>query len=416
MNQPLGIYIHIPFCAARCFYCHFTIDLGRGAIQERYVDAVVREIRRSPELHEPSFSRTVDSIYIGGGTPSWIEAKGIKEILSEIHNRFEVHPAAEITIEVNPDSLDHEKASLYRAIGINRVSVGAQSFHDDELKRLGRTHSSGDVHETLQMLRSSGFNDISIDLMAALPQQSLQSWKNNWKFIEEIRPEHISLYLFDLDDESALGRRVLASHDRTSTVLARGENTIPSDKRPIVLPSEEETVEIYNEAVSELRRQGYLHYEISNFAALQKAEPGPAASFISRHNLKYWNLQPYLGFGCAAHSFIYPSRWHNENSAESYIRGIEGGESVRREAETISAARLTEDAFIFGLRQIAGIRYDTLSEMLGNDARQLFRRIIDPLIQEGWLLESQNTLRLAPQALLVSNEIFQQFLGANESD
>lgn len=413
MNESLGIYVHIPFCAARCFYCHFAIDLGRGDIQRRYVDAVVREIRSGPALEALSFSWKVDSIYIGGGTPSWIHPQGIAQILLEIKNRFEVDPAAEITIEINPDSVDREKALEYRAYGINRVSLGAQSFHDDELKRLGRTHSTEDVEEAVRSLQSLGFTNISIDLMAALPQQTLESWKTNWEHVAELKPQHVSLYLFDVDDESALGRRVLASQNRSFDKRTAGETNAPSGMMRQTLPSEEVIIEIYDNAVSELGRLGFDHYEISNFAARGTTGAHPAVSYQSRHNRKYWNLQPYLGLGCAAHSFVYLHRWHNENSAEGYIRGLESGQSVPQEVETISASRLAEDAFIFGLRQLAGIRYDYLSELLGKDARHLFREVIDPLIQEGWLFETKNTLQLAPHSVLISNEIFQRFLGAD---
>jgi oxygen-independent coproporphyrinogen III oxidase len=407
MDEPLGVYIHIPFCAARCAYCHFVIDLARGEVQQRYVDALVREIEYWSLTLAGESPATIDSVYIGGGTPSWIPPQLIGKILRTLRAGFDEDGPSEITIEVNPDSLNEEKIALYLEAGINRFSVGVQAFHDEELKRLGRTHSMDDTERALGQLRSQGVDNISIDLMAALPGQTADEWKQNFIHIERWRPEHISLYLFDVDDDSPLGRKVIHRQQESPGVSP----TPPGERSPqhrFLLPDEDEIVKIYGMALSELDRLGYEHYEISNFARRNRG----GRSWRSQHNLKYWNLQPYLGLGCAAHSFVSPRRWHNDNSTAAYIHCLSHGVDVRRSIEEIDPSRLAEDAFIFGLRQIGGICYEDISCRLGHDARHLFRSVIDPLISDGWLIEETEHLRLAASSLLVSNEIFQQFLGA----
>jgi oxygen-independent coproporphyrinogen-3 oxidase len=402
--EPIGLYIHIPFCAAHCSYCHFVIDLARGEVQRRYVEALEREIEFWGVRLSETDRRRVDTLYIGGGTPSWIPGRAIEKIIQTVRRCFVVDEGAEITVEVNPDSIDAVKIRHYQEAGINRVSVGVQSFHDEELKRLGRTHDASEAESALLRLRAAGFDNISIDLLAGLPGQTVSHWKRNFERLASLRPEHISLYLFDEDEESALGRKI------TQQAAQRGEKT--KQGAAWSLPDEEELRRIYDSALSELDRLGYEQYEISNFARRVDPTSAPRGSFRSRHNLKYWNMQPYLGLGCAAHSFLFPQRWHNENSTEGYIQTLFSRSDQRREIEEISPARLAEDAFIFGLRQTDGVRYRSLSNLLGWEASTLFRPVIDPLLAEGWLIEQGDTLCLAPKALLISNEIFLRFLDA----
>jgi putative oxygen-independent coproporphyrinogen III oxidase len=400
--EPLGIYIHIPFCAAHCSYCHFVVDLARGEAQRRYVDALEMEIDQWGNRLYDTDRRRVDTLYIGGGTPSWIPGPAIKKIVQMVRRCFAVDEEAEITVEVNPDSIDAVKIRHYQEAGINRVSVGVQSFHDEELKRLGRTHHAAEAERAVGQLRQGGFDNISVDLLAGLPGQTVFHWKRNFERLAGFRPEHVSLYLFDEDEESVLGRKILRQGSGEKMKPDSGWN----------LPDEEELRRIYDFAVSELDRLGYEQYEISNFARRVNPLITPRSSFRSRHNLKYWNMQPYLGLGCAAHSFFFPKRWHNENSTEEYIQALFSGKDPRREIDEITPSRLAEDAFIFGLRQTDGIQYRSLSNLLGREANALFRPVINPLLAEGWMVEQEDTLRLAPKALLVSNEIFGRFLGA----
>ncbi|MBZ5535167.1 MAG: radical SAM family heme chaperone HemW [Acidobacteriia bacterium] len=401
---PIGLYIHIPFCAAHCSYCHFVIDLARGEVQGRYVEAVEMEIEHwGSRLSHPD-RRRVDTLYIGGGTPSWIPGSAIEKIIQTVRNCFAVDEGAEITVEVNPDSLDAVKIRHYQEAGINRVSLGVQSFHDEELKRLGRTHHAAEAESAIQQVRQGGFDNISVDLLAGLPGQTVSHWERNFERLAALQPEHVSLYLFDEDEESVLGRKIL----RQASGPVEKMKPRPGGN----LPDEEELRRIYDFALCELDRLGYEQYEISNFARRTNPTNTPRSSLRSRHNLKYWNMEPYLGLGCAAHSFLLPRRWHNENSTEGYIQALFSENDPRREIEEITPARLAEDAFIFGLRQIDGIQYRSLSDLLGREAGTLFRPIINPLLAEGWLIEQGDTLRLAPKTLLVSNEIFGRFLDA----
>ncbi len=413
-NEAIEIYIHIPFCEAHCAYCHFVVDLGRGEIQQRYRDALLREIEHwGARLDSSSSSlQETDSVYIGGGTPSWIDSRWVIEFLQQTRSHFAVPSGAEMTIEINPDSLDERKMDDYLAAGINRASLGIQSFRDEELRRLGRTHTAAQATQAFSKLRRAGFENISVDLIAGLPGQTAEQWEESLLRLGELNPEHLSLYLFDLDEESPLGRKIL--HSKAS-VSSSSQPKAGSASPKFALPPEEEVVRIYELAVNRLHSMGFEQYEISNFARRPFKNGTSRSSFQSRHNLKYWNLQPYLGLGCAAHSFLSGQRWHNCDSTDDYIQAVATRGEARVEIEEINASRLAEDAFIFGLRKTEGVSYRELTERLETDARKLFRSVIDPLIADGWLIEEGDRLRLHPKSVLVSNEIFRRFIGAEES-
>ena len=240
--EPIGVYFHIPFCAAHCSYCHFVIDLARGEVQGRYVDALEMEIEHwGSRLSHPDRQR-VDTLYIGGGTPSWIPGSAIEKIIQTVRNCFAVDEGSEITVEVNPDSIDAVKIRHYQQAGINRVSLGVQSFHDDELKRLGRTHHAAQAESAIRQLRQGGFDNISVDLLAGLPGQTVSHWKKNFEHLAALRPEHVSLYLFDEDEESALGRKVLRR--------APGPGGTMTPHPGWDLPDEEELRRIYDFALA----------------------------------------------------------------------------------------------------------------------------------------------------------------------
>ncbi len=410
MNRPLGVYVHIPFCATHCAYCHFVIDLQRGAIQEKYVEAVRKEILGwGPRLSSDG-PAIVDTVYIGGGTPSWIDSREIVKILETLRESFSLKEIREATIEINPDSLSEQKLTDYLKAGINRVSLGIQSFRDDELRRLGRTHTVKQAREAFAQIRARGFTNISIDLIAGLPGQTAVQWREAFPHIEELQPEHISLYLFDVDEDSFIGRQALQALAPVTNGSTSHSPDPPPRRNRFALPPEEVVIAIYEQAREEFARLGYEQYEISNFARKNSSASNTRNSHRSQHNLKYWNLEPYLGLGCAAHSSLGSARWHNENNTEQYIERILTSRDAHVEIEQIDDRRLAEDAFILGLRQIEGIEYEFLTNRLHRDARSLFRSIIDPLVADGWLIEEAGRLRLAPHSLLVSNEIFQQFL------
>ncbi|HKD73248.1 MAG TPA: radical SAM family heme chaperone HemW, partial [Candidatus Acidoferrum sp.] len=285
----LGVYIQVPFCQTKCTYCNFHTGVVPARRFAPYVEALCREIRShsslrgAPRVSLPA-GLTVDSVYIGGGTPSLLEPRLLREILQAIRNSFSC-ALDEVTLEADPETIEAEKAADWAASGINRISFGVQSFIDDELKSAGRRHRAADVYQGVGMLRNLGFANISFDLIAGLPKQTEASWGRSLEELIALSPEHVSTYIMEIDEGSRLGLEVLEGGSRYS---ARE------------LPSEELMADFYALAQRELRSAGYQQYEISNWA-----KPG----FPSRHNLKYWRREPYLGFGAGAHSFSGTERW-----------------------------------------------------------------------------------------------------------
>ena len=316
--KPAGIYIHIPFCRSRCSYCDFATGMYETTAADRYVHALVQEIRDWKEI-EPAAD--VDTIYFGGGTPSLLATEQIEQILRAVRERFDIAPGAEVTIEMNPGTTavqspkskvqsplsdaDFESESApslltaFRRLGINRVSFGAQTFDDEGLKQLGRTHTAEDIRRTFQDLRAAGFANINFDLIAGLPGQTLAGWERNLDEALALRPEHLSLYLLDVHEGTPLADQI-----------QRGMRAQPDDDL---------TAEMYRLMIERVCAAGYEHYEISNFCL-----PGHEA----RHNTKYWTGAPYYGFGCSAHSYDGGlRRWSNQRDSARYTDLIEDGRS-----------------------------------------------------------------------------------------
>ena len=298
-----GLYVHIPFCSSRCSYCDFATGLYQSELAETYVRAVVEEIRSSRYA-----GRYVDTVYFGGGTPSLLEASQLERILSALFERFDIDHAAEITLEINPGSATPEKLREFRRLGINRASFGAQTFDDRELAKLGRSHSAADTVRTFADLRSSGFANVSFDLIAGLPGQTIEGWQRNVKQALELQPEHLSFYLLEVHSGTPL-----AEHIR------RGLQPVPDDDLAGVM---------YRSMLEQASEAGYEHYEISNLCR---------PDFHSRHNVKYWTGEPYYGFGCSSHSYDGQGRrWSNQRDVRKYIEMIENGESPVTEEQQLS--------------------------------------------------------------------------------
>src|SRR5437773_3162165 len=265
-----GVYVHIPFCEQRCYYCAFTVAVSGEPAYEPYVRGVIREIGLS------GFSEQPGTIFFGGGTPSIVDGELIERILAALPKG-----ALEISLEANPGTLTDAKLERYRGAGVNRISLGVQSFHDEDLKNAGRIHSSADVFRDIESVRKHGFTNLSIDLIAGLPHQRIEIWRQNLDWIDRLLPEHISIYMLDVEERSAWGK---AGAD---------------------IPNDDIFADFYLEAADRLAKAGYEHYEISNWA-----RPG----FQCRHNLKYWTGVPYRGFGVSAHSFSKLRRFWNTTS------------------------------------------------------------------------------------------------------
>jgi oxygen-independent coproporphyrinogen-3 oxidase len=365
-----GIYLHIPFCRSRCSYCDFATDVWRsGEAVERYVRTLCREIAESPKT-----SIVADTIYFGGGTPSLLEPNQVKAILETVKRTFEITTDNEITLEMNPATVTAETLSSYLELGINRASFGVQTFNDRDLKLLARGHDANDARHTFRLLREAGFANISFDLIAGLPGQSIKDWSQNLDEAMSMEPEHLSLYLLEIHEGTPLAEQ-LRSH-----------------RRP--LPDDDLAAEMYELMIDRLSSFGYVQYEISNFA-----KPG----FESRHNTKYWRLEPVYGFGVSAHSFDGFQRYSNERDTAKYVERVEDRGRAEVYRESIDCA--SEFAFL-GLRLNEGIDLADYEQRFGVDLRE---RIAN--VERNGLVEIvEARLRLNRKGMLFSNEVFAELI------
>ncbi|MDX2150161.1 MAG: radical SAM family heme chaperone HemW [Bryobacteraceae bacterium] len=363
-----GVYISYPFCAQKCTYCNFASGVLPRELEPHYLNALVAELTAYPWSWQP------ETVYLGGGTPSQLALTDLDRILSAIP----AAPWREATIEAAPGGVTPERAHAWRRLGINRVSLGVQSFIPRELARTGRKHTPEIVAAEIDILRSAGIHEINIDLIAGLPHQTEASWSESLAWIARLAPTHVSVYMLEVDEDSRLGQEVLLNGKRY------GAPEVPSDELIAAL---------YQLAVDELARLNLPRYEISNFA-----RPGSQ----SLHNLKYWRLEPYAGFGADAHSFEHGLRRQNVETAQEYVARYESGQPPTSET---TPAQLDEERFFVGLRLTEGIRPDP-AEWSRFEAP--IRRFVDL----GLLESDGRTLRLTPRGVLLSNEVFQEFLAA----
>ncbi len=369
-----GVYLHIPFCRSRCSYCDFATDVYKSAeIVEDYVFALTKEIENFPTR------KTIDTIYFGGGTPSLLTPKQLEKILATIYAKFSVVESAEVTMEMNPATVTLETLQGYKSLGVNRASFGAQTFDDTELKRLGRRHTANDARETIKLLRNAGFANVSFDLIAGLPRQTLTDWERNLDEALKLNPEHLSLYLLEIHEGTPLAEQ------------------IRSARQP--LPDEDLSAEMYELMLEKVSEKGYEQYEISNFAL---------PNFRSKHNSKYWTLDTVFGFGCSAHSFDgRTKRWANERDTLKYVEAIE--RNLSPIVEEIEIEAKSEYVFL-GLRLSKGIDLDEYKKRFGADLTEEFAEDLKRL-QEAELIEIlANRLKLTNKGYLFSNEVFAVFV------
>jgi oxygen-independent coproporphyrinogen III oxidase len=388
MNK-LGIYVQVPFCQTKCTYCNFHTGVVSSARFAPYAEAVCREIRehrayyRAAGVDLPrSLNETkVDTVYLGGGTPSLLDPRHLHYILEAVRRTFATE-LAEVTLEADPETVEAGKAAAWARAGINRVSFGLQSFVDAELAAAGRMHRRADIYRAVPILREAGISNISFDLIAGLPYQTRESWRRSLDELAGLGPEHVSVYLLEVDEGSRLGKELLAGGGRYSAGA---------------VPSEDEMAEFYELAQAELRTAGYHHYEISNWA-----KPG----FESRHNLKYWRREAYLGFGAGAHSFSGTERWANVHDAADYVKAIESGRLPIEQQEKLTAESALEEELFLGLRQLDGINLAKIEREYGVTLGGRF----DPLASAGFVERNGSVVRLAPGRLSVSNEVFVELM------
>jgi oxygen-independent coproporphyrinogen-3 oxidase len=385
----LGIYVQVPFCQTKCTYCNFHTGVVSAARFAPYAEAVCREIREHKRyygtagvtLPESLNDVLVDTVYFGGGTPSLLDAAHLQRILDAIRESFATE-FAEVTLEADPETIDAEKAGAWVRAGINRVSFGLQSFVDKELVAAGRMHRRADIYRAVPILRKAGISNINFDLIAGLPHQTKESWRQSLEELQALWPEHVSIYLLEIDEGSRLGSELLRGGGRYSAGA---------------VPSEDEMAEFYETAQKELREAGYHHYEISNWA-----KPG----FESKHNLKYWRREAYWGFGAGAHSFSGAERWANAHDAAAYVSAVQGGGLPVEQHEKLTAEGALEEELFLGLRQLDGIDLGRIEREYG----VALASRIDPLKAVGLVRREGDVVRLAEEKLSISNEVFVELM------
>jgi len=393
-GMPLGIYISVPFCRTKCSYCNFASDVFSRAVFDRYIDRVCADIENAPQVAAEmggQLDRDVDSIYVGGGTPTVLETEQLHRIFSALRSQFEVSPGAEITVECAPGTLTPAMLESLLRCGVNRVSLGVQSFVDQEAAAVGRQHNRAKVLEDIARLRAAGIANINIDLIAGLPHQTAASWEFSLAETIATSAPHVSVYMLEVDEDSRLGRELLAGGKRYHAHF---------------VPDEEAAADFYVTACERLWAAGIAQYEISNFAR---------EGFESRHNLKYWTRQPYFGFGVDAHSMLVSAagdvdavRFAPGDSLEKYMNGP----SVQR--TVVSRQSALEESFFLGLRLTRGLSLRDLAAKFGGEAVESAQHVIVELVEAGLMEQSGDCICLTQRGRLLSNEVFERFIMGEE--
>ena len=373
-NSPMEIYIHIPFCIRKCDYCDFLSGPSGPKEQADYVQALLREI----QAVEEGEGRSVSSIFIGGGTPSVLDERLLGDILKEIRNRFKIEECAEITIEVNPGTANIGKLQAYREMGINRLSIGLQSPQDRELKILGRIHNYEQFLETYQEARTVGFDNINIDLMSAIPDQTYEGWVKNLRTVAELEPEHISAY---------------------SLIVEEGT---PFAARKLNLPDEEDTeYNMYEATAQILKEYGFEQYEISNYARKGRE---------CRHNVGYWTRQDYLGFGLGASSLYGKERFANTADMKKYLKNSKNPEKIREKEPSLTREDEMAEFMFLGLRMTKGISKADFQRCFGCTIESVYGEVLEKYESMELLLEKDGRIFLSREGIHVSNSIMAEFL------
>ena len=371
----LGLYVHIPFCSAICNYCNFNRGLFDAALKERYVAALLAEIAEAGD------GSSADTIYFGGGTPSLLEPSEVRGIIDKCRRAWHVAPDAEITLEANPETATPERLAGFRAAGVNRLSIGVQSFSDAELRRLSRLHSAEKATAAFRAARATGFDNVSLDLMMWLPQQSVPQWLESVDALIELGPEHASMYLLEIYPNAPL-----------RDAMARGAWSVAP---------EDDAAEMYLSGLDRMDSAGYVQYEISNVA-----RPGRE----SRHNLKYWTDGEWLGFGCGAHSTRRGVRWKNLAAPEEYIAAVTAGGQLATDRRVLTDAERLEEALFMGLRLNDGLDLQEVKSHYAVDVWQEYGRELQPFVDGGLLVYDGRSLRMPRQGMLLAHEVMAVFI------
>lgn len=377
----LGIYIHIPFCLRKCSYCDFySLPLAESHLPlDDYVYSLVREIDRCDSYIAGA---PVESIYMGGGTPSLLQEGQVERIMKAVKRQFHLLPECEITLEANPATLTPGKLAGWRGAGINRISLGVQSFHEQDLQVLGRMHDGEQALQAIAMLQGEGFANVNLDLIYGIPGQTMERWKENLVRALQLEPAHLSLYLLQLEAETPLARSI--------------------NKGMYQCNGEDNDVQMYLEALEYLEQQEFNHYEISNWS-----RPG----YQCRHNLRYWEAREYAGFGAGAVSYLRGARFMNRPDVSVYMGSwLSGAPAPVVSLETMQGQEVVADALILGLRLCAGVDLQAFSARFGEDALQPFAAAIEQSVQDGLLKVEKGGLKLTKPGYMLSNAVFRRIL------
>ncbi len=407
-KKSLELYIHIPFCAQKCLYCDFLSFEAEKRLQVEYMDQLRSEILSSGPWYEDC---RVETIFIGGGTPSLLEPEQITLLMQAVKKSFSVAEGAEITIEANPGTRLSKKLPVYLAAGINRLSLGLQSANNEELKRLGRIHTFEDFLKGFQSARMAGFTNINVDLMSAIPGQSLESWKNTLKKVIMLKPEHISAYSLILEEGTAFGRHYLENGQGNGQAAAQGADPgqgdgaglDPLSQWPDLLGEEEER-QMYYLTRSLLEEAGYHSYEISNYAR---------SGFTCRHNIGYWTGKEYLGIGLGASSYVNGRRFCNESDLDQYQKldfSLDGLEQLHGEIHVQSRKEQMEEFMFLGLRMTEGISAAAFTREFGVHVDSIYGDVLRKLTEEGLLVRNGRYIALTQWGIDVSNYVLSEFL------
>lgn len=378
MKKDLGLYIHIPFCIKKCAYCDFLSWSGDKDQKEEYVRDLEQEIRSYKTF---AADYQVSTVYFGGGTPSILETGQIERIMEALRQTFRIEKKAEITLEMNPGTARKEKLKVYRQLGINRLSIGIQSVKNENLKLLGRIHTYEDFLESYHMAREAGFDNISGDLISSLPGQTLEEWKEELEILIRTPLEHLSVYQLIIEEGTEFYERY-GEHEE-------------------LLPDEETSREIYLWTGEYLENQGFRQYEISNYARAGKE---------SRHNLRYWERKDYLGLGLGAASMIRNMRMSNTRDWEKYRTGCRDPRKIREEVEFLEEPRQIEEFMFLGLRKTRGVSRKEFRRTFGKDLDLIYEKTLKKYLENGMLQESGDRIFLSEEGILLSNQIFADFL------
>lgn len=398
MDNALGLYISIPFCRSKCTYCNFASGVYPASEHAHYVDRLIEDLSAAPAWHDRmgiELPRSVDTIFFGGGTPSLLAPDLFERLFAAIRGQFRIEADAEITIECAPGQISDDTLAAFQTIGVNRVSLGVQSFIDREAQVSGRLHTRAIVEQDLIRLRRSGISNINLDLIAGLAGQTHASWDESLSAIIDSGVPHASIYMLEVDEDSRLGREMLLGGARYHADL---------------VPTDDAIAQMYTHAIERLSEAGIDQYEISNFSR---------RGFESRHNLRYWQRRPYLGLGLDASSMAlhaaataegswsrYALRWTTTSDLAAYLAGPEPAETA-----WLSPARQHEEAWFLGLRLNSGVSVAHLKKVFGPDSVARAMKVVVTLVEDGLVQSDGKTIRLTAKGQLLSNEVFQQFLG-----